>query len=111
MLKKSWSQCEIVTASSGEKALELVDKEDFDLIFMDVIMNGLDGLATTQKIRQHTEKTKATLPIIGLTANDSPKDREKCLEAGMNEMLTKPMDPQAVLQCVRSFALAKKIAP
>jgi CheY-like chemotaxis protein len=59
-------------------------------------MPGMDGLQATRLIRQHTRSDIANLPVLGLTANTTPKDRDLCLEAGMNDVLAKPMDGATV---------------
>ncbi|MFN3743422.1 MAG: response regulator [Hyphomicrobiaceae bacterium] len=77
-------------ASNGHKAIELVHQKPYDVVLMDVNMPAMDGLEATQVIR----KTEAgrSLPIIGLTASVMDGDRQRCLEAGMNDHLAKPID-------------------
>lgn len=74
--------------NNGEEALEELEKLDYNLIFMDCQMPVLDGYETTIKIRHQKDKNYI---IIGLTANMTKSDRQKCLEAGMNDYLTKPL--------------------
>ena len=80
---------ELVKANNGKQALEILPKNDPVLIFMDVNMPEMDGFTTTRLIRQMPEP-HCSIPIIALTADAMQGDREKCLEAGMNDYVTKP---------------------
>jgi signal transduction histidine kinase/ActR/RegA family two-component response regulator len=104
VLQKIWPQSNITTASSGAQALHLLDTQAFDLVLMDMVMPGMDGLQTTRLIRQHTRSDIANLPVLGLTANTTPKDRDLCLEAGMNDVLSKPMEPAVVQATITRWA-------
>ncbi|GHC93857.1 hypothetical protein GCM10007320_45150 [Pseudorhodoferax aquiterrae] len=83
---------QVDVAGDGAQALEMVRSRPYDLVLMDVQMPHLDGLEVTRRIRQ--EPALAQLPIIAMTANAFPEDRQACLEAGMNEHLAKPVDPR-----------------
>lgn len=76
-------------AESGERALELLTQTAYDAVLMDWHMPGIDGLETTRRIRASGEFTG--LPIIAMTANAVAGDRETCLEAGMDDYLSKPV--------------------
>lgn len=78
-------------ATSGPESIDLFYKNNYDLILMDMQMPGMDGLQTTKKIRTSDGKN-TKIPIIALTANAMAQDRERCLEAGMDDFLTKPVD-------------------
>ena len=81
----------IVTAESGQEALELLKKEKFDLVLMDMQMPEMDGLEATRLIRSEGGINKNII-VVALTANAMTGDKEKCLDAGMNDYLTKPID-------------------
>lgn len=78
-------------AENGRHAVEKVLAGNYDVVLMDIQMPEMDGLAATRLIRQHP--AKATLPILALTAHALDEDRKLCMEAGMNEYLSKPVDP------------------
>lgn len=88
-------------AENGIEAITLLDKHpgEYSLIFMDVQMPEMDGLEATRKIRERGE----TIPIIAMTANVFREDIEKCLEAGMDSHLGKPLDFSEVLDAVRRY--------
>ncbi|MDQ6970512.1 MAG: ATP-binding protein [Mariprofundus sp.] len=81
----------VMIAHHGKQALQILQDEDFDGILMDMQMPVMDGLEATRRIR--ADQRFHDLPIIAMTANAMPEDREKCLEAGMNDHLSKPVDP------------------
>jgi len=82
---------EVTLAASGDEALIILGPRKFDLILMDMQMPGRDGVETTIAIR--TELGDARTPIVAMTANAMTGDRERCLEAGMNDYIAKPIDP------------------
>lgn len=92
----------LLTAESGKEALTLIHKETFDLILMDMQMPEMDGLETTRRIRNIGNIKKRT-PVIALTANAMPGDKEMCLEAGMNDYLTKPIDLEELKKLLRKW--------
>ncbi len=94
-------------AADGRQALEALDAAEFDLVLMDVQMPVLDGLAATRLIRQQ-ERWK-DLPIIGLTAHAMAGDRARCIEAGMNDYLPKPVRPPALLETVKRYERQRRV--
>ncbi len=84
----------VTVAGNGAEALTAMGKQDFDLVFMDVQMPEMDGLEATAVIRGKEKITRKHQPIIALTAHAMKGDREKCITAGMDGYLTKPIRPQ-----------------
>jgi two-component system, sensor histidine kinase len=82
------------TANNGREALTLLDQQPFDLILMDCQMPEMDGYQTTQRIRELDQRELAAIPIVALTANAMVEDRERCIQAGMNDYLSKPVSLQ-----------------
>src|ERR1051325_3365038 len=76
-------------ASSGLEAIEHIEKENFDVVLMDIQMPGLSGLEAVKIIRS-TLKEKAAIPVIAVTGNALKGEEEKCLQAGMNDYISKP---------------------
>ncbi|MBF0438249.1 MAG: response regulator [Magnetococcales bacterium] len=102
----------VTLANHGQEALHLLMTRPFDLVFMDVQMPILDGFETTRRIRQMEKLSQ--LPIIAMTANVMTGDLERCLEAGMNDYITKPIDPRlfyAVLTKWLSLSLTPLTQP
>lgn len=95
--------CEVTTATNGEEALAILEQADFDLILMDVQMPELDGFEATARIRDMAGPKK-DLPIIALTANAMKGDRERCLAAGMDDYISKPMSRDDLQRKVAQWA-------
>ena len=102
-LQKCWPRAHIVTVDSGAKALALLDSQVFDIALVDMIMPDMDGMQLTHQIRLHFPAIVAHMPILALTANTNPVDRDRCLAAGMNEVLHKPMDTVVLMRTVGRF--------
>jgi CheY-like chemotaxis protein len=84
--------CVVETAGSGDEAVQALTRARYDLVLMDMRMPGMDGLAAARAIRARGDRT----PIVALTANAFVEDRKACLEAGMDDHLTKPIDTDAL---------------
>ena len=84
-------------ATNGFEAVAKAKQSGFDVAMMDVQMAGMDGLAATRAIRAHEAETGAPrLAIIGVTAHALTGDRERCLDAGMDEYMSKPFNPDVL---------------
>jgi CheY-like chemotaxis protein len=92
----------VTIAENGEQVVAALSREPFDLILMDVHMPTMDGLAAARKIRSAGGPAAAT-PIIAFSANDAAVERATSLEAGMDDYLTKPVDPAALLQMIAKW--------
>jgi PAS domain S-box-containing protein len=86
----------VVVANDGAIALSLLSQQEFDLIAMDMQMPIMDGIETTQKIRLKEKGTLQHMPIMAITANAFGDDRQRCLEAGMDGYVIKPVSAQAI---------------
>ena len=92
-------------AVNGQEALNVLSDRDFDVVFMDVQMPILDGLDTTRAIREREQGTEEHIPIIAMTAHAMVGDRDRCLEAGMDDYLTKPIRSNAVFEALQRLGL------
>ncbi|USE39054.1 transporter substrate-binding domain-containing protein [Endozoicomonas sp. SCSIO W0465] len=92
---------DVVMVTNGVEAVERVKNEDFDLVFMDIQMPEMDGYQATRMIRRKLGKEK--LVIIAMTAHAMTGDRERCIQAGMNDHISKPLSPDALKQMVRHW--------
>lgn len=104
-LQKCWPRAEIVTLDSAAKALALLDEQAFDVALVDMVMPDMDGMALTRQIRHQFPAITARMPIIALTANTNPVERQRCKDAGMDDVLDKPMDLQTLVRCVSRHVL------
>jgi two-component system, sensor histidine kinase and response regulator len=82
----------IVIANNGKEAVDLLKQQTFDLVLMDVQMPEMDGIVATERIRECERSTHVHIPIIAMTAHAMQGDRERCLAAGMDGYITKPIN-------------------
>ena len=103
---------EVTIANNGAEALERIADANFDAVLMDCQMPVMDGFTATRRIRELELSSGAKrLPIIALTANVMSEDREKCLAAGMDAHLGKPIEPAQVIEALGRFLRAPATAP
>jgi CheY-like chemotaxis protein len=95
-------------ASDGVEVLSALPAESFDLILMDVQMPNLDGFQTTASIRQEEKKTGAHIPIVAMTAHAMKEDKERCLAAGMDDYISKPIKPELLIGVINRIAEQKE---
>ncbi|HUK01752.1 MAG TPA: PAS domain-containing protein [Steroidobacteraceae bacterium] len=97
--------CEVEVAENGLRAVEFCARARYDLILMDVQMPVMDGLAATREIRRHEDPGSRT-PIIALTASAMTDELERCIAAGMDGLLTKPLEPARLGDILERYGLA-----
>jgi len=98
----------VVIANNGREAVEAVRRQSFDVVLMDVQMPEMGGFEATEAIRDVERGAGADrTPIVAMTAHAMKGDRERCLAAGMDEYLTKPLDPKLLCQMVEEIAAAR----
>ena len=102
LLQKRGHQATVV--ADGWEALAALEKEGFDLILMDVQMPNLDGLEASLRIREKEKETGEHIPIVAMTAYAMSGDRKRCLAAGMDDYLTKPIEPEGLYQVVERLS-------
>ena len=93
----------IDTASNGKEALDKFGSNSYDLILMDIQMPVMSGLIAAEKIRALEASTNTHVPIIAITANAMLGDREKCISAGIDDYISKPFQPSALIEKIRKF--------
>ena len=98
--------CSVDLAANGKEALELADKNCYDLIFMDCQMPEMDGLEATRKIREKESSFGKNSVIIAMTAHAMSGDKEKCLRAGMDDYVAKPVEQQALRKIIKKYCLS-----
>jgi len=96
---------QVTVANNGLEALEILGRQEVDLILMDMQMPELDGVETTQRIREQEQGGNQHLPIIAMTANVMPEDRQRCLEAGMDGYVAKPINSEALFAAIAGVCL------
>ena len=98
ILKDSGFQVDIV--DNGQKAVDKVKSNTYDLGLMDVQMPVMDGYTATRKIRALDDPIKANIPIVAMTANAFEEDKKNAFDAGMNAHISKPLDIQSLLSVI-----------
>jgi signal transduction histidine kinase len=99
---------QVISASDGKEAARKASEMRPDLILMDIQMPGFDGLQATRKIRKHPDPHVATIPIIAFTALTMPGDRERSLEAGANDYLSKPVSLPVLIKTIETWLMQEE---
>jgi CheY-like chemotaxis protein len=100
--------CSVVKADNGRAGLEAVEAGYFDLVLMDCLMPVMDGFEATRRIRsREAEGGLARMPIVALTGNTSPSDRERCLQAGMDGLIGKPLAEEELEHTLRQWVAGR----
>jgi CheY-like chemotaxis protein len=92
----------VTISNNGREALKMIEKNDFDLILMDLNMPIMGGIETTMKIRQ-LEGSKSEIPIIAITTDCNPHIKDEILKAGMNDFLIKHCDNKFLVEKIRLY--------
>jgi PAS domain S-box-containing protein len=100
--------CLVTVANHGGEAVEILKQKNYDLIFMDIQMPEMDGFEATRVIREREQQTKLHTPIVAMTAHAMKGDREKCISAGMDDYVTKPISMKAVTEVINKLAPKKR---
>ncbi len=106
----------VVVAADGQEALAAIEQERFDLVLMDIQMPRMDGFAATAVIRESEKLTGRHIPIVALTAHAMKGDRERCLAAGMDAYVTKPLRVEELFETIAklmpvAFSAARRRSP
>jgi two-component system sensor histidine kinase/response regulator len=101
----------VVAVTNGREALEIIEREKFDCVLMDVQMPVMDGFEATAAIRNNERTAGGHLPIIAMTAHAMTGDLERCLAAGMDDYITKPVKARNLFATIEHVLLAQKISP
>lgn len=95
--------CQVDIAIDGEAALQQINQQNYDLIFMDIGLPGNDGCEVTRRIRLKQWRRNPAVPIIGLTAHIEADNKRRCLAAGMEAVFTKPLTPEKAVEILDAF--------
>lgn len=108
----SLQKWDVVIANNGREALDILDDANFafDIVLMDVQMPEMDGLTATAAIRTHEQTTRKHLPIIGITAHASQHDADLCRRAGMDDVVTKPVDFEKLYDVIAHILHQKSVS-
>ncbi len=100
---KNFGAAAVDVADDGREAMNFWQSADYNLILMDIQMPGMDGYAATEAIRKSNKPNASSIPIIAMTANAMAEDREKSIEAGMDEHISKPIEPEKMKEILLRF--------
>jgi signal transduction histidine kinase/CheY-like chemotaxis protein len=110
VLKNAWPNSLVVGVEDGQKAIEQLTQQDFDLVLMDMVMPQMDGIETTAFIRGQLSGPMRHVPVLGLTANVNPQDLERFKASGLNDVLLKPFEPVQLCTQIDALILNRRSA-
>jgi len=108
LMEKGGYSCDV--AANGVEALSLFERGRYDLVFMDCFMPEMDGFAAAAKIREIEKERGMRVPIIALTAEAMKGSRERCIAAGMDDYLSKPITARALYEMIAKHLAAREKA-
>jgi CheY-like chemotaxis protein len=94
---------EIITVKNGEQVIQLMDKEDFDVLLLDINMPVMDGMECARKVRAMKDASKAGIPIVAITGNAKNYTDAEFKEAGFNDVLVKPLNFDKLVNVVKAL--------
>jgi CheY-like chemotaxis protein len=100
---------QLTVVNDGRAALAAVDERNFDLILMDLHMPEMDGLEVTRILRHCQNRGQRRVPIVAMTAHAMQGDREKCLEAGMDGYISKPIQAEELFKTIEGIIRAQAV--
>ena len=103
-LEKQGHSCDIAT--SGDEVVEMAEKKKYDIIYMDLFMPVMDGFAATRKIREGKSSLNTETPVIAFTASVLEDELKQCKDAGMNDVLAKPVENESMIQMLNKWVWA-----
>jgi CheY-like chemotaxis protein len=99
----------VVVAGNGREAIAAIEQDTFDVILMDVQMPEMDGFEATRIIRAKEKQTGLHIPIVAMTAHAMKGDRERCIKVGMDNYISKPLNPTKLYETVEMIASGKSV--
>jgi CheY-like chemotaxis protein len=100
----------VIIAGNGKEALLLLELHPFDLVLMDIQMPEMDGLTATMRIRENERSTQLHVPIVAMTAHAMSGDRERCIEAGMDGYISKPISREHLEEAIADATRGRFLA-
>ena len=94
---------QVFSAYNGKEALKIINREDIQLVLMDIMMPVMDGLEATREIRTMNRSDASAVVIIAMTANAFAEDKSKALKAGMDDYLTKPLESEKLIRALSRY--------
>jgi len=108
VLRDAWPKADVVEAADGQQALDRLAEGGFDLVLMDMVMPGMDGIVATRRLRSTLPVPIKDVPVLGLTANVNPADLEAFQRAGLSGLMLKPFEPAALCTRIEQLLLQRR---